>query len=404
MVAQGKSYDVVVSGAGMVGAATACLLTKQGMRVALVDSQPLAQWHQTHFSPRVSAVNLASMRVFRWLETWDEIQHRRISPYSRMQVWENDSSAAISFNAMEMGQPQLGYIIENSAIVSALVDKLRQNYNVDIFEQTALQSRSEHIDCLELQLDNGQSIECRLLVGADGANSHTRQISGIDTSFSDYGQDAIVTTVTISGDHQKTAWQCFLATGPVAMLPLSDGRCSIVWTCDREFCLQVMDLDDEEFCLRLSQYFEHQLGKVVGCDKRVSFPLRQHHASTYLSRRTVLVGDAAHITHPLAGLGANIGFMDAAALSQVLDAANSNNRDFASRSVLRRYERWRKGENALVLATMKGFKSVFGSDIAAVRSARAIGLSLADSIEPVKQQFARYAMGLAGDLAQICRN
>ena len=285
-----------------------------------------------------------------------------------------------------------------------LSDHLGQNYNVDIVENTTLQSCSEQGDHLELQLDNGQNMQCRLLVGADGASSRTRKISAIDTSFSDYGQDAIVTAVTLAGTHANTAWQCFLPTGPIAMLPLSDGRCSIVWSCDREFSEQVLSFDDKAFCAQLSTYFEPQLGKITGCGKRLSFPLRQHHASTYIARQTVLVGDAAHITHPLAGLGANIGFMDAAALSQVIAEAKEANRDFSRRSVLRRYERWRKGENELVLGTMKSFKSIFGSDLESVRSARRLGLSFADSFGPIKQQFARYAMGLSGDLPRICRN
>ncbi len=388
----------------MVGAATACLLTKQGLRVALVDSNPLAQWNPGKYSPRVSAVNLASCRIFRWLDVWQGIEKRRISAYDEMQVWEHQSSASISFNALEMGQPHLGYIIENSAIVSALAEKLAQNYNVDIVENSTLQSRSEKGDNLELQLDNGQTMQCRLLVGADGASSRTRDISAIDSHFSDYGQDAIVTTVTMAGNHANTAWQCFLPTGPIAMLPLSDGKCSIVWSCDREFGEQVMSLDKKAFCRQLSTCFESQLGKITGCGKRLSFPLRQHHASTYIARQTVLVGDAAHITHPLAGLGANIGLMDAAALSQVIAEAIEANRDFSRRSVLRRYERWRKGENELVLATMKSFKSVFGSDLESIRSARRLGLSIADRFGPVKLQFARYAMGLSGDLARICRN
>ncbi len=391
-------FDIVVSGAGMVGATAACLFAKQGLRVGLLDSSPVADWQPDKSYPRVSAVNIASMNIFKWLDVWQSILDKRVCPYYAMHVWENGSSAAIHFDAQSLGQQQLGFIIENNAIISSLVDKLRQNYNVHLMDNSTLSERRVHDDKLVLVTDKNEFLECSLLVGADGAQSRVRELCGIDTSFFDFSQDAIVTSVKLGKSHQKTAWQSFLPTGPVAMLPLTDGRCSIVWSCDRAFADSLMALPDDVFCAELSGFFRQHLGEVQNCSKRFRFPLRQHHAAHYISRYTALVGDAAHITHPLAGLGANIGFMDVAALSEVVEAARNKNVNISNHTVLRRYERWRKGENALVLGLMKGFKTVFGQSSGSVRAARQFGINLADQIPPLKTRFARYAMGLSGDL------
>ena len=194
-----------------------------------------------------------------------------------------------------------------------------------------------------------------------------------------------------------------MPTGPVALLPLDDGRCSIVWSCDREYAEELLNLDEEAFCTRLSAIFQNQPGLINASEPRLHFPLRQHHAEQYISTDIALIGDAAHITHPLAGLGANIGFMDAASLSQIVEWAAGRNLKISRQSVLRRYERWRKGENTLVLNTMKGFKELFGSPSSTAKSARRTGIGIVDSLPPLKNQFARYAMGLAGDLPDNCK-
>ena len=387
----------------MVGCTAAALFARQGLAVCLVDSRELARWDEEGSHPRVSAINVASMNLFTHLGIRQTLGQRRGCPYRDMVVWEDGSEAAISFSARQMGLAELGHIVENDAIVATLCDKLHQNYNVSILENTTLSGKEDYGEGLELSTESGGQIRCRLLVGADGAQSSVRRISDIDTRVQEFEQDAIVTAVTLDQSHQHTAWQSFLATGPVAMLPLSDGRCSIVWSCDRNYAEQVMAMDDREFCRTLSDIFHHRLGQVLECDERLRFPLRQHHVTRYISRCTALVGDAAHITHPLAGLGANIGFMDAAALAEVVADANNKGRRFASHATLRRYERWRKGENALVLEAMKGFKMAFGSALPPVKSARLLGLTLANEIMPLKSLFARYAMGISGDIPSICR-
>lgn len=398
-----SKFDVVVTGAGMVGAAAACLFAQKSLRVCLIDRSSKIEWHSGKYHPRVSAVNIASMKLFRGLKVWDAICEKRISPYRSMEVWENNSNANISFSAQDLGLEQLGFIIENDVITSSLLEKLQQNYNAVIMGNLELLESHLQNDHLELLTNDGRTIRTNLLVGADGTQSRVRQICNIDSSFLDYDQDAIVTSVEFENSHKETAWQSFLPTGPVAMLPLENGRCSIVWSCDRPFADELTAMNDEKFCASLSEIFNDRLGKILSCDKRFRFPLRQHHADHYIAKYTALVGDAAHITHPLAGLGANIGFQDVAALAEVVNDAHSNGVNIANHSVLRRYERWRKGENALVLETMKSFKALFGSSQQPVKAARQFGLNLTDQLVPLKNQFARFAMGISGDLPAICK-
>ena len=406
MTKSDQIYDIAISGAGMVGATAACLFARLGLKVALLDEKsisPMAQCSDQTQYGRVSAVNIASRNLFVALDVWSSIIGKRASPYHSMRVWENDSEIEISFNAQAMGQQQLGFIIENSVIISSLIEKMKQNYNVTLFENTRLSGRDVETDKLTLFTENNQTLQCRLLLGADGAESNVREVSGISSSVFDYQQNAIVTRVVTEKSHQTTAWQNFLPTGPVALLPLQDGTGSIVWSCDNTFADSIMTMNDAQFCEALGSCFALHVGAVTSCESRLKFPLVQHHADTYIAKRTALCGDAAHTTHPLAGLGANLGFMDAASIAEVASAARDRNIDIGNHSVLRRYERWRKGENTLVLETMKGFKTLFAKEQEVFRAARRTGLSLVDGIAPLKNLFAGFAMGLSGDLPKICR-
>ncbi len=387
----------------MIGITAACLFARQGLRTALIDQNALAQWNPKTVSARVSALNIASINLFKSLDVWESISNKRISCYTDMVVWEDGSNASISFDAASLSRPYLGCIIENCAIVDSIAEKLNHNYHFQKFEDTALLN-IEHTDTGPiLQLDNGSTLNCKLLIGADGARSRVRELSNIDTEFFDYGQDAIVTTVTLAQSHRATAWQAFLPTGPVALLPLENGHCSLIWSCDRKHAETLLNLNEKEFCTTLSAIFESQPGCITACQPPAHFPLRQHHAEHYISTNTALIGDAAHITHPLAGLGANIGFMDAASLSQVVESAADRHLNISRRSVLRRYERWRKGENSLVLNTMKGFKELFGSSSPTSKTARQTGIRIVNHMPPLKNPVARYAMGIAGDLPENCK-
>jgi 2-octaprenylphenol hydroxylase len=334
---------------------------------------------------------------------WTDIAALRIGPFRKMQVWDASGWGQIHFDSAAIGEPLLGWIIENQIVQAALWQKLKRLQNVDLLYPQMLQSVAHQQESLQLSLTDGSRLETRLLVGADGAGSKVRELAGIRSSGWQYGQKAVVTTVTTEYPHQQTAWQRFLPAGPLAFLPLHDGRCSIVWSTLSEQADELLTLADADFADQLGAAFDWRLGKIIDIAGRAAFPLRLQHAQSYVRSRIALIGDAAHVVHPLAGQGANLGLLDAAALAEVVLTARNGRRDFGSLSTLRRYERWRKGDNLLMLAVLDGFKRLFGSSLPPLRLLRNTGLNLTDALEPVKNRIMRQAMGLTGDLPKLAR-
>ena len=252
----------------------------------------------------------------------------------------------------------------------------------------------------QVQLDNDEELGCSLLIGADGGNSRIRELAGLRTREWSYGQQALVCTVRTQQPHAATAWQRFLSTGPLACLPLQlpgaaeQHYCSIVWSCDDLLAAELLALAPEAFALRLAAALEHRLGSMQLCSAPAAFPLQQRHAVDYVQDGLALVGDAAHTIHPLAGQGINLGFADARSLANVIHRALARGEEFSSLQVLSRYQRERKPANLGMMLGMEGFKRSFGSDQLLLRYLRNQGLSLADSLMPLKQRLMRHAMGL----------
>jgi 2-polyprenylphenol 6-hydroxylase len=254
-----------------------------------------------------------------------------------------------------------------------------------------------------VHLSDGKRLEAKLIVAADGRDSQLRAMAGIGTRGWDYDQHAIVATITVEQHHGYTARQRFMKEGPLAFLPLDDGRCSIVWSTSPQSAAELMALDDMAFCTVLTEASEAMLGRVEAVGPRGVFPLRLGHAETYIRPGLALVGDAAHAIHPLAGQGVNLGLLDAAALAQTLIEARAAGRAIGSQATLRRYERARKGGNMAMLAAMDAFKRTFSNEIVPLKLVRNLGLSLADRSGPLKQLLVRRAMGLTGDLPPLAR-
>lgn len=395
------SVDVIISGGGMVGATLACALGAKDLRVAVVEAhEPRTFRPDTDFDLRVSAVSPASEQVFRQLGVWPLIARRRSYAYRRMHVWDAVSGGAIDFDAVDVGEARLGHIIENRVIQDALVERLCDYGQVRRHCPARVSTYVLGPEGVEVALDTGESLTGRLLVGADGPASKVRHLAGIRFQARDYGQAAVVANVRTEWSLEATAWQCFLPTGPVAFLPLAEHMAAVVWSTTFDEADRLGGLPDEAFRLELAQAIQFRLGAILESSGRVSFPLRGGQAEPYVLPRVALIGDAAHTIHPLAGQGANLGFMDAATLAEVLVDAR---RDAGSLRVLRRYERARKADNLLTMRAMEGFRYLFTGRLRPLAWIRGTGLSLTNATGPVKHMLMRYAMGLAGERPRLAR-
>jgi len=392
-VAVTSHVDIVIIGAGVAGATLAASLAPQGLRILLVDAQTAPVWTAATHDLRVLAISPASQRALSQAGVWDDIAAKRVSAYQHMQVWENDLQRdAIRFSATDARTPALGHIIENNLIVSSLLAKLTSFDNVQSLFGTSVNNITFMPEQALVELANGQTVTTQLVVGADGARSKVRTLADIDSHGWPYNQQAIVATVAHTGSHQHTAWQRFLPTGPLAFLPLADGRSSIVWSTTPEQAAQLTQCDASEFCQQLSAAIAAPLGEITATSQRGCFPLQLQNAAAYTQARCALIGDAAHSIHPLAGQGGNLGILDAAELAAVLLRAVQQRHDLGAHSILRRYERVRKTQNLRMAAVTDGLYRLFGTALPVAGWMRRMGLARVNNQALLKQQLMQVAL------------
>lgn len=396
-------FDILIVGGGMVGATIACALGDTSLRIGVIESSEPRMDLPEGFANRVSAITRATEHVFAAVGAWEGMRRRRVFPYEGMHVWDATGSGHIDFDCSEIGEPNLGYIIENQVIHAALLERMAEFKNIELLCPAQVATLARNADSVTLGLADGRYLQAYLVVGADGANSWVREQAGITTTGWTYEQTAVVATIKTSQSHQAACWQRFMPSGPLAFLPLPDGYSSIVWSTDPERASELLAMSESQFLDELQQVFGDKLGRMESTGPRGAFPLVLRHANSYTAERLVLAGNAAHAIHPLAGQGLNLGVSDAAALAEVLLEAKSGKQDIGEMSVLRRYERWRKADNVAVMAAMDGFKRLFSNDSMPLRLLRNLGLNLADHSGPVKHMMIRRAMGLTGDLPRLSR-
>lgn len=399
-----KKYDVVIVGGGMVGLTLACALANSRLQVAVIEACEPEDIHKDdEYDLRVSAISRASQQVFMNLNVWQSMVSKRVTAFENMHVWDATGDGEIHFDAAELGIDALGHIVENRVTQLALMEQIRQQKNVDFLCPTQVECIEYNEVISRVVLAQGDELEARLLVGADGAHSRVRDAVGINLDQAEYQQKAIVCTVKTSMHHQYTAWQRFLPTGPLAFLPIGDQHCSIVWSMASEQVDDLLELDQNDFIQKLEQAFDRKLGAIESISETAAFPLVRRHAESYVKPGLALIGDAAHTIHPLAGQGVNLGILDAVSLAQVIMETDFKGLDFAAHTSLRKYERWRRGENSIMMFSMSGFKNLFSNEQAELSVIRNAGLSLINSLPPVKNKFMRHAMGLEGDLPKLAK-
>jgi len=396
-----NQFDVIIIGGGIVGATAACALGHAGVRVAMVEARQPVPVAQQKPDPRVFAITRASERIFRSLGVWQRMAGKNVFAFTDMEVWDAAGEGVTHFDAAELGEPCLGHMIEPRIIATALSEQLASDDHITRYCPV----RFKHVDVTDehvtVTLEDGRCLVAALLIAADGVRSPVREALAIKTRVHDYHQTSIVGLVKTSESHCDTAWQRFLPGGPLAFLPMQDGWSSIVWTLPTVEAERIMGLDRDAFHAELTEAFARRLGRIVESGERESWPLRRMHAERYVLPRVALIGDAAHAIHPLAGQGVNLGLLDAAALTEVIVTAVQHDRDPGALRVLRRYERWRRGENLLMMSAMDAINRTFSNAQSPLGRLRNLGLSLANRSGTLRQLFMRHAMGLSGDLPAL---
>lgn len=388
-------WESVVVGGGMVGAATALGLAQKGFSVVLVEKQmPTIDWDgQLPYQTRVSALTRASENILRHLGAWSGVENRRAFAFTDMHVWESISKAEVHFAAQDVEEPNLGYVVENQVIQAALWEQVMKMPNITILVTEATLSLTRESGMARLTFGDDIQLKTRLVVGADGAFSSVRQAAGIELDEMPYDQCAVVGCVKTELSHQQTCWQRYQAEGPFAFLGMADHISSIAWYLPLEKMDWAMSLDEDAFAAEITAASDQRLGKVVEVMARAAFPLVRRHAEQYVKPNLVLVGDAAHTIHPQAGQGVNLGLLDAAALIEVLASAkNADPQRWFRLSVLRRYERWRRGDNAIVQRSMEGFDWLFKQENEVKNQLRKWLLPIANEMPPAKNWLMRQAL------------
>ena len=397
-----RPFDIVIVGAGITGLTVAALLAHsknaERLRVKIVDAGKRPAFDLSEdVSLRVSAIASGSSEIFASIGVWQDILGQRACPYRDMRVWDAsgyfEGPDTLCFEAAEFAVSELGFIVENTLIQHAVLQQLDAVKQAVEFE-TPIISIAQSDDRFSVDFANGETITADLIVGADGAGSFVRNSAGITVDAWAYPQSAFVTHLRPEKSHQYTAWQRFLRNGPVALLPLQDGRVSVVWSTTPEEADKAIAASNDELSDMLSEATDHVLGRLLPEGPRGSFPLKAQHANNYVLPGLALVGDAAHAIHPLAGQGANLGLADAARLVGVLDEAISNDEYPGDMPVLRRYERARKGANQTMLYFIDSLNRLFLSESDSVAKLRGSGMRLFNLSGPIREQAVHVALGL----------
>lgn len=397
-----RVHDVAILGAGPVGMALACLLARSGMDCVICGPAPAVPASR-RTDPRALALTPATRNLLAHCGAWPRLGPEACGEFRRMEVWDAEGTGRITFDSAELCLTTLGYIVNQGDLESALAATLAELGVVPMpaGEPAALQWQRE---CVRVDFSGSAPLRARLVVGADGARSRTRELAGIGFVARAYDQHALACTVHTALPHDCTARQRFLATGPLAFLPLADSHASgIVWSTTPEQARRLQLQDAAVFHAELATAFGHVLGDISASGQRVVFPLQRAQAERYCRERLVLAGDAAHCVHPLAGQGANLGLMDAAALAQLLLEARNAGRDPGALRTLRAYERWRRGDNGLMIAALDSLQKLFGAGAPPLRRLRNAGLDLCDALAPLKHRLMQHAMGIAGDVPALAR-
>ena len=384
---------VAVAGGGVVGAACALALARAGLDVALVEARPVPRWLAEQPDLRVYALAPDNAALLDALGVWPQVVRARAQPYRKMRVWDAGGGDELAFDAATLARDELGWIVENGLLVDRLWAALVAA-GVQVHCPARVQGMEQDEAGVRLQLDDGTRLEARVAVAADGGASELRRLAGLDVDAHDYGQRGVVAFIETADPHQETAWQRFLPTGPLALLPFTQGRSSIVWTLPEAEAARVLALDDAAFAVALTDASAARLGRAQPVSERAAFPLRRQLVRQQVAGRVLVLGDAAHVVHPLAGQGVNLGLRDVAALRAEVESAQARRVDWASAHRLQRWARRRRSDNTVSAYAFEGINRLFSNADPLAVLARGPLLGLAGKLPPLTRALWRHAAGV----------
>jgi 2-octaprenyl-6-methoxyphenol hydroxylase len=412
-----KRFDLAVVGAGLNGSLLALAAGEAGLRTALIDRVPLRSLTEAGFDGRTTAIAYTSQRLFKAVGVWDELAPRA-EPILDIRISDagHDGRASPLFlhfdhreaAGAEHDPPPMGWIVENRFLRAALLRRLQTCPAVELVAPDEAIDTERGPDKVDIALKSGRTLAARLVASAEGRSGTMREDAGIGARAWSYGQIAIVLVARHARPHRGVAQEKFLPAGPFAILPMTDGdggehRSSIVWTEKADIARRILELDPARFQAEFARRFGDHLGPVEPIGPRWWYPLGLVHAERYVDERMVLVGDAAHGIHPIAGQGYNLGVRDIAALVETLVDASRLGLDIGAADTLERYARWRRTDNFTMVAATDLLNRLFSNDIKPLRLARDIGLAAVNRVPPLRRFFVRHAMGMAGDLPKLIR-
>jgi 2-octaprenyl-3-methyl-6-methoxy-1,4-benzoquinol hydroxylase len=387
--------DIAIVGAGVVGAAAALALARDGWQVILIEAREPPRWRVEHPDLRVYAFAPDNAALLDDLGVWRSIADARLQPYRAMRVWDAAGGDELRFDADGFGRRELGWIVENGLLVDRLWSAL-PGAGVKVLCPASLSTLEQGEEYATLELEDGTRLRARLVLAADGGDSKLRTLAGIETYTHDYGQNGLVAFVEHGLPHEATCWQRFLPAGPLAFLPFAAeaGHCSsIVWTLPEAEALRLQDCDKTAFLRELENAFAGTLGALTAVSKRVSFPLKRQLAQTHVAGRVAVIGDAAHVVHPLAGQGVNLGLRDVSALRTMLQCQHVLGRDPGGATPLARWARERRSENAMAAYSFDSLNRLFSNDNLFATLARGPLLALAGKLPPLRHALWKRAAG-----------
>ncbi len=395
-----QTFDATIIGGGMVGLTAAIGLARHGFEVAVIDRAPIGDLTAVEYDGRASALAFATCRMLEALGIWAHMEPHA-QPINEIRVSDGPSLLHLHFDHKALGEGPLGHMVENRHTRLALFNRVDELENITLFMASSITAVETSHDRSKVTLETGETICSRLLIGADGRNSMVRKKAAIPVSTFEYQQHGIVCSIEHEISHQGIAHERFLPSGPFAILPLTGNRASLVWMEKSHLVETIMGLSDRAFTAEVQRRVGDFLGEVNPIGGRWAYPLTLQYANTYTDTRLVILGDAAHGIHPIAGQGLNLGLRDVAALVETLSDAATVGLDIGSEQALSSYTQWRHTDNASLISVTDLLNRLFSNDVVPVRVARDIGLAAVEQVQPLKNFFMSHARGTVGDLPKL---